>query len=140
MQRKIRVMLLKQNKGALIPQEIPDFIDDLEHLYEALECRCIDIQSRKVGGRLLDFVFDDEYLFTAKPDDLPTAIFEGEGQEAIFGNLIITGTGDQEGNLTSLCDLDIEAILSNISQYRAKFEGKEGPNLSPIFLALRYGI
>ena len=141
MANKIRVLILKSVEGCLIPELVERFEDTLENIYQALDCRCIDIQVRAIGFYRLEFVFDDEYLINGKADKhFPTAILDDdEAQEVIFGALMITGPADDEGNLTSLSTLEIEAITKSIKTFRQQLiEGGDLLNLNPIFTALSY--
>lgn len=87
----------------------------LDDLYEALDCRTIDIQERYIAGRLYDFIFDDEYLINGKSAEPSNCIALGTRKgrilEAIYGRLFICGQADQEGAERSLTDEDISHIL-----------------------------
>ena len=111
--RRIRVALIKRTEGGdLTIQVIDDFEDELKNIYKAIECHTIDIISRKIKGRRLDFIVDDEYLLTDKPKNAPTGICATSPMlEQIYGPFLITGTADSEGNLTDLSIKDIDAIM-----------------------------
>ena len=141
MANRIKVLILKSVEGCLIPELVGNFEDTLENIYQALDCSCIDIQVRAVGNHRLEFVFDDEYIINGKCNKyFPTAILDDDqAQEVIFGAVMITGPADDEGNLTSLNDLEIEAITKSIRPFRQQLiEGGDLLNLNPIFTALSY--
>lgn len=112
MERYIDVVLVERNdKGELVVKPIKNFHDELHNIYKTIKCRCIDIVQRKIKGRIVEFIVDDEYLLTDKPKDAPTGICSTSPLlEQIYGAFLITGPGDQDGNLTSLSKKDIDAI------------------------------
>ena len=114
-QRKLRAVLLKRLKSGKLDQQDTIFIDTLDNLYKLLECSKIDIQVRYINGNAYDFIFDDEYLLNGKSQDANNAIaigtYKGEIKEIIFGNLIICGIADENGNETSINDNDALNIL-----------------------------
>lgn len=111
--RRIRVALVKRTDlGELEIKIIEDFEDELHNIYKTIECSTIDIIKRSIKGRPLEFIVDDEYLLTDKPKNAPTGIYaKSPLLEQIYGAFLITGPGDQEGNLTDLSNKDIEAIM-----------------------------
>ena len=114
MNRKLKAVLISR-EGEKLKIEPMTIEDTLETYYKLCECRTIDIISRTIKGRVVDFIVDDEYLLSDKPKNAPTGIFQNEPMlEQIYGPFVITGTGDNEGNLTDLNDLDIKAIKSSV--------------------------
>lgn len=111
---RIDVVIVKRlDNGDLELKVVRDFEDELNNIYSVIDCRCIDIITRKIRGRSVDFIVDDEYLLTDKPKNAPTGILSNSPMlEQIYGTFIITGTGDRDGNLTSLSNKDISAIMS----------------------------
>lgn len=111
--RYIKVALVERtSKGELNIKVIDNFLDELHNIYKTIGCNTIDIIQRKIKGRTLCFVVDDEYLLSDKPKNAPTGIYEDEPMtEQIYGSYIITGVADNEGNLTDLCALDVKAIF-----------------------------
>lgn len=98
-----------------------DITDTLDTYYDALGCRCIDIQTRKLGDKWYDFVIDDEGLFAE--DVCPSALCEDK--DVMFvGALFVTGVADDEGELTSLTDEDITNILNHVGVARRRKDGK----------------
>lgn len=115
MKRHITAVLVKRKPdNDLDIQVIDNFLDELDNIYKTIECQTIDIISRHIRGRVVDFIIDDEYLLTDKVKTHPTGINATNPMlERIYGSFLITGTGDEEGNLTSLSKLDIEAIFAS---------------------------
>lgn len=90
---------------------IKDYDDTLDNLYKDVDCRTIDIITRGIEGKPFNIVCDDEALLNGKAENnLPTAIFEEPMGEQLYGNLLITGLGDNEGNLTGLTEEDYKLI------------------------------
>ena len=136
--REIKVVILKRNnEGELIVQE-KVIEDTLSNYYEILSCDNIDIVTRKIKGFRVCFVIDDEYLLRNIPNQPPVAVFVGDGDEAIYGSLVITGKSDEEGKLSSLDDNQINIIEKSIHYFRDVAE--HCPNLNPIYEALSYSI
>lgn len=142
METKIIVIVVKRAKNELkITME--NIVDNLDSYYRLLDCETIDIVKRTINGHNYEFVVDGEYLLNEKILKPPVAVFEGNGEEAIFGSLVITGEADQEGNLTSVklpnAMLDVELAKC---WYRNVLEQEESnkPNLNPIYQAIKYSI
>lgn len=113
---KIRATLLKRGlNGKLDIQVLEDFDETLENIYRVVECETIDIITRKIKGRIMAIILDDEYLLSDLPLSAPTGVFiPNPRREQLFGNLLITGLTDDDGNLTSLNEDDIKAIFYSI--------------------------
>ena len=88
----------------------------LESYYKALNCDCIDIVNRRLGGYRFDVICDDEALLKDNP--LPSAIGP-DGQPMLFGNLFFCKP-DGKGDLLSLSDLEADLILSRCDRVRLK--------------------
>lgn len=92
-------------------------IDDaLDSFYKILDCSCIDIVRRRIGGRFkkaFEIVCDDEGLFR-EPQKI--SAIDNLGQAQLVGNIFITGTADEDGNLTSLTEYDVSYILSKVQK------------------------
>lgn len=84
----------------------------LEDYYRLMEVDIIDIVTREIGGKFYDIICDDEGLLKEKP--IPT-MFDSEKQPMIFGNIIIAGLADDEGNMTDLTDEDIVRICGSLA-------------------------
>lgn len=105
--------------------------DELETFYELLQCRCIDIVTRRIGGKIFDIVCDDEGLLTESPR--PSAITDVGGEVMLVGNLMFFHH-DAEGNLVELGQSDIAHLIKNIRQaYDPKAE-----KVFPIVLNCEY--
>lgn len=90
--------------------------NDLDTLYEKLNCRCIDIVTRTVDGTQFDIVCDDEGLFH---EPCKISAVGKDGRPMLVGNLIFAHH-DAEGNLTGLEDGDMITLLMNIEAIRTK--------------------
>lgn len=84
----------------------------LEDYYRLMEVDIIDIVTREINGKFYDIICDDEGLLKEKP--IPT-MFDSEKQPMIFGNIIIAGLADDEGNMTDLTDEDIVRICGSLA-------------------------
>lgn len=105
--RMIRGFLLDVENGVAEERTVPDKLDSY---YKMLNCSCIDITIRKLGysgNRYFEFVVDDEGMFKTEP--IISAV-DNYGRGMFVGNLFITGRTDEEGNLTSLTDKDVNYI------------------------------
>ena len=134
----IKVVILKRNNEGELVMEEKEIKDTLATYYSILSCDNIDIVERKIKGFKACFVVDDEYLLKHTPKQPPVAVFVGEGKEAIYGALVITGKSDREGNLSSLDEYQLDTIRRSICYFRNST--KNCPNLNPIFEALPYNI
>lgn len=92
----IKVLLLDVYNEQIREVEIEP--NDLDKMYELLDCRCIDIVTRKIGGKWFDIVCDDEGLFH-EPQKISAV--DKNGQPMLCGNLIFAHH-DAGGNLTGL--------------------------------------
>lgn len=102
--KKLRGVLIDVN--ATDPKVI-EIEDRLENFYDILNCHCIDIVTRKIGNVPFDIICDDNGLLKENP--ILTGMSFDE-QSHLFGNLLIVGLADSEGNLTSLSAADIKKI------------------------------
>lgn len=102
----------------------------LEGYYAALGCSCIDIVTRKIGGKAFDIVCDDEALLKADP--IPSACnYSGYGM--LYGALFVC-KGDSQGNLVSLTDDECLHVLKRVN-YRLSGKNLE---LLPILTRVDY--
>jgi len=88
---------------------------ELEDYYRLMEVDIIDIVARKINGKYYDIICDDEGLLKEQP--IPT-VFDTEKQPMLFGNIIIAGLADEEGNMTDLTDEDIVRITNSLGIVR----------------------
>ena len=96
--------------------EAMEIEDELDSFYKILNCSTIDIVVRNIGGRhkkAFDIVCDDEGLFK-EPQKI--SAIDNLGNVQLVGNIFITGTADNEGNLTSLSDSDVAYIKSKVQK------------------------
>ena len=96
--------------------EALEIVDELDSFYKILNCSTIDIVVRRIGGRhkkAFDIVCDDEGLFK-EPQKI--SAIDNLGNVQLVGNIFITGTADNEGNLTSLSDSDVAYIKSKVQK------------------------
>ena len=96
--------------------EAMEIEDELDSFYKILNCSTIDIVVRRIGGRhkkAFDIVCDDEGLFK-EPQKI--SAIDNLGNVQLVGNIFITGTADNEGNLTSLSDSDVAYIKSKVQK------------------------
>lgn len=117
MERYIRVAIVERTSDNELRVEIvDDYKDELSNYYNTIGCRAIDIITRKIKGHCVDFVIDDEYLLTDKAKEAPTGICSTSPMlEQIYGTFVITGTGDEDGNLTDLSVKDVSRIADSIT-------------------------
>lgn len=108
---KIKGILIDVEEG--LEAKRMEIIDSLDTYYEILKCSCIDIANRDIGGKRYDIVCDDEGLF--KDAVYPSAIGRGKNV-MLVGNIFIAGVADDEGELTSLTDDDVDNIMSHVKR------------------------
>ena len=84
--------------------EIPD---ELSAYYRALDCSCIDIVSRRIGGKRFDIVCDDEGLFK---EDCRISALDRDWQPMLCGSLFIC-KHNSNGELARLTDEEITHVL-----------------------------
>ncbi len=92
----------------------------LDAYYEALDCRCIDIVRRTIGGRLFDIICDDESLLVDKPQ--PSAI-SPLGEIMMCGKLFVVQFDGKE-DVQSLTDEEIVHVFSNVVKLRMRKHSK----------------
>ena len=88
---------------------VPDCLDSF---YQTLGCDLIEIISRNINGKPYEIICDEEGRF--KDGNAPSILtfHGGEIVEDIVGKILIVGTADDEGELTSLSEDDVKGILS----------------------------
>lgn len=110
--------------------EVMEIDDELDTYYKILNCSCIDIVVRHIGARCkkaFDIVCDDEGLFK---DVHKISAIDNLGNVQFIGNIFITGTADEEGNLTSLTEYDVAYIKSKIVNLSTRQFPKAYPMLT----------
>lgn len=91
--------------------EAKEIESNLDTYYSEIGCDCIEIPERCIGRKLFNIICDEEGLFKDNP--IPSAVGNGY-REAIFGNLIVCGLADDNGELTGITDEDVQLIRDNI--------------------------
>lgn len=91
--------------------EAKEIESNLDTYYSEIGCDCIEIPERCIGGKLFNIICDDEGLLKDRP--IPSALGNGY-KEVIFGNLIVCGLADDDGELTGITDEDVQLIRDNI--------------------------
>lgn len=125
----LRGVLVDVEKETVSVVEIPD---ELDEFYRILNCSCIDIVLRRIGGRKrYNIVCDDEGLYK---DPQKISAIDNMGQAQLVGNLFIVGGTDQDGNLLSLWDSDIMWILDKV----IKIETRKFPAGYPMLTQCEY--
>lgn len=93
------------------------FKDELPEIYKLLKCRCIDIVTRKFGGRKFQIICDDEGLLAEfKTPAIATLDKNGKCLELIVGNCLIV-KHDEEGNTKSLTNEEIVYLLGKCVKF-----------------------
>jgi len=83
----------------------------LNGYYGILNCDCIDIVTRVIGGKRFAIVCDDEALL--KPNHIPSA-YDEDGYPMLCGNIFVTN--DDGEDIASITDED-EAIIFKAVRY-----------------------
>ena len=96
----------------------------LDSYYKTLNCDCIDIVSRHIGGQGFDIICDDEALLKANPR--PSAMHP-DGNVALCGNLFIVNY-DGMGDVCSLRQGQIDHVMRYVKKLYTK-SGKSWPCL-----------
>lgn len=94
---------------AVLPR---DERDHLNFFYRCLDCKTIDIITRKIGNRYYDFVIDDEGKLNQKP---ATAVMIHDNQvyDFLAGSFLVT-THDDDGNTLPLSSDDLKYIREHL--------------------------
>ena len=108
-------------KGVLFKFGVKPAVVEIEHtieeLHRLIECDCIDITSRLIGGRRFYIVCDDEGLLKHK---LPTAFYINTRLNtsiALVGNLFVVAFNGVD-DICSLSEEEITHVLSrNLSHF-----------------------
>ena len=91
--------------------EAKEIESNLDTYYSEIGCDLIEIPERCIGGKLFNIICDEEGLLKDRP--IPSALGNGY-KEVIFGNLIVCGLADDDGELTGITDEDVQLIRDNI--------------------------
>lgn len=86
-----------------------DIPDELSAYYRALDCSCVDIVSRRIGGKRFDIVCDDEGLLK---EDCRISAFDLDWQPMLCGSLFVCKS--REGELVGLTEAEIAHVLRHV--------------------------
>lgn len=100
--------LLISNRGEW--KEVVFENDNLEEMYNLVDCRCLDVVQRKIGDKYYDIWLDDEGLL--KGELVPNGVCLN-AYEILMGNLLIVNVS-KSGKSVSLELDDIANILLNL--------------------------
>lgn len=115
--RKIKGVLVNVNKGTVEPVELDK---SLNGYYAALDCRCIDIVQRTIGGKVFEIICDDEGLMVSNP--IPSGVAYS-GEILLYGNLFVVGFNGVN-DVESLTDADARYVMRHLVELR-HHDGKE---------------
>ena len=119
---KIELKTLETNEGSM-----------LDEYYKLLNCRTIDIVTRKIGGKHYDIICDDEGLFNENcKAGMATLNKENELKEILVGNLFVV-LNDNKGNLKSLKPEDAIRILNSRGVLQDRETGEKRSVLTGTF-------
>lgn len=104
--KSIKGVLIDVKNGQARVAVIPD---TLEGYYEAVDCDCIDIVARKIGGKYFEIVCDDEGLLKDNPKVSGIGV---DGKPMLVGNLFVCGL--KGGDLRSISDDDCTHVLNHL--------------------------
>lgn len=116
--RKIKGVLIDTIKGTA---EVAEIDKDLDTYYKVLNCRCIDIARRTIGGRAFEIICDDEATLVKYP--MPSAI-SPFGSVMLYGNLFVVGF-DGKDDVESLTDKEIAHVKRNLIKYRLRTDKEQ---------------
>jgi len=109
---------INQKEGTAKSVEIEPSLDEL---HKFVDCDCIDIVVRLVGGVAYNIVLDDEGLLRS---DVRIGAVSASGDEVLAGNLLIFGV-DDDGELRSLTPTELSLLEAHIYTFR-RLDDKEG--------------
>lgn len=89
-----------------------DIEDKLETYHKLIDCKTISIVTRPIGGKMYDFVIDDNGRYIKQPSVFFPTNEESYCKPEIYGSVIICNSKGPE--LASLTNEDIENIKNNI--------------------------
>ena len=126
---------MKTIKGVLIDVAnekagVVEIEESLAGYYDAIQCCCITIVSRKIGGHRFDIVADDEGLLYENPK---ISAINDMGEPMMVGNLfVVKSTAD--GDLRSLTDDECDHIMWFVEMGYTK----QYPNGYPMLTQVEY--
>ena len=90
--------------------KVIDIEDNLNVFYKMLNCKTIDIVTRKIGNNYYDIICDDNGLWKDVPK---TSAIDNKNKSALVGNLLVVGLPNDDGDLQGLTDEQTFEILKN---------------------------
>lgn len=118
MENLLKVITFNTKTSELLLSEMKD---ELEAFYSFINTDMVEMPERKIGGKYFNIICDEEGLL--KSNLILSAYNKENNTPDLVGNLIITGMPDDDGNLTSVENADIDLIRNNMGIYISK-EGK----------------
>lgn len=109
MKNKIRGILVKKDGNV----DVIEFEDNLEEMYNLLDCNHIEIVKRPIGVDKKEFtiICDEEgRLKDFKLTDI-TAVENNDYEPFIVGNILIVSPNNEDGEIHSLTLEEIEYIM-----------------------------
>lgn len=103
-----------------------DIEPTLEEYYRLLDCDCIDIVVRRVGGIPFNIVLDDEGLL--KPNRVGGAATDCD--ELLMGNLLLFGVDDVTHDLRGLAEHEAQTIEGSVVV--AILQHEDGYSIGPV--------
>lgn len=116
--RTIKGILIDTVNGSA---EVVEIDKDLDAYYRVLNCRCIDIARRTIGGRAFEIICDDEATLVENP--MPSAI-SPFGSVMLYGNLFVVRF-DGKDDVESLTDEEIAHVKRNLILYRLRTDKEQ---------------
>ena len=108
----IKGVLIDSVNGTVSVKEISK---ELDAYYDILNCRCIDIARRTIGGKPFEIICDDEATLVTDP--VPSAISHF-GAVMLYGSLFVVRFDGKE-DVESLTDEDIAHVMKNVFKCRS---------------------
>lgn len=101
--------------------KVLDIEDKLEVYYDLLECRVIDIVSRKIGDKYYDIICDDEGLLK---DSIRISAMDKDDEPCLVGSIIICNF-NKAGKEVALKEEDMKNIFDHIITFVDMVTGEE---------------
>ena len=87
--------------------QIIDIEPTLDEYYKTLDCSCIDIVERKIGGKFYDVMCDDEGLFR-EPQKI--SAINDMGEPMFVGNLLLKTLSTSKSTLRKCTRTNIRTV------------------------------
>lgn len=92
---------------------VKNITDSLGVIHDIIECDCVDMPTRYVGGRPYVFICDDSGLLRERDVTAVGPCIGGQFPIRLVGTLIVCRT-DSFGNLVDLSDADIRILIDSV--------------------------